>query len=132
MDESAIFLDAPSNYTFAAKRSKRVKAGTAGAERVRLSTAFTASASGSKLPIYAIIPSMTPIPEICDIASILAKYNKTSIFDGDAIVDYLKNILVLYKNHHHLDPILLILDRAKCHETKPVRIFIIDRGFFDE
>jgi len=43
MDERAIYLDAPCNYTFAAAGSKRVKAATAGAERVRLSTCFTAS-----------------------------------------------------------------------------------------
>ena len=47
MDESAIYLDAPSNYSYAEKGSKRVKASTT--ERVRLSTAFTASASGKSL-----------------------------------------------------------------------------------
>jgi len=85
-------LDAPCNYTFAAAGSKRVKAATAGAERVRLSTCFTASASGTKMPIYAIIPRLTPIPEIQDITGILTKYQKNSIFDTDVVIDYLKSI----------------------------------------
>jgi len=129
MDESAIYLDVPANYSFAAKGSKRVKASTSGAERVRLSTAFTASASGSKLPIYTIIPRMTPIPEIYDIPQILAKYKKTSIFDSETVVDYLEKVVLLYKNHHNLDRILLVLDRAKVHETTLVRIFHIVKFF---
>ena len=94
MDESAIYLDAPSNYTYACKGSKRVKSGTSSAERVRLYTAFTASVNGSKLPIYAIIPRLSPIPEIrdirIDIPHILPQYAKNSIFDSETIVDYLK------------------------------------------
>ena len=52
MYESAIYLDAPSNYAYASEGSKRVKAATAGGERVRLSTAFTATAISIKLLIY--------------------------------------------------------------------------------
>ena len=52
MDESVIYLDSPSNYTQVSKGSKRVKAATAGGERVRLSTAFTATAISIKLLIY--------------------------------------------------------------------------------
>ena len=120
MDESAIYLDAPSNYTFAAAGSKRVKAGTTGAERVRLSTAFTATASGTKMPIYAIILRMTPIPELQEIANILPMYKKTSIFDTDTVIDYLKKVVLSYKQHHYLERVLLVLDRAACHETKQV------------
>jgi len=35
----------------------------------------------------------------------------------------------LYKNHHNLDRILLVLDRAKVHETTLVRIFHIVKFF---
>ena len=120
MDESAIYLDALSNYTFAVRGSKRVKAGTAGGERVRLSTAFTATASGLKLPIYAIIPRLTSIPEIQEVEQLLPQYKNTSIFDTDTYIDYLKKVVVNYKEHHFLERVLLVLDHAACHETKPV------------
>jgi len=37
MDETSIYLDSTSNYSYAAKGSKRVKATTTGNERTRLS-----------------------------------------------------------------------------------------------
>jgi len=76
-----------------------------------LKTAFTASASGSKLPIYAIIPRVTPIPEIQDIPDVLPQYKKTSIFESETIVDYFKKVVVWYKERHFFDQVLLILHR---------------------
>lgn len=51
MDETSIYLDCPSKYTYAKQGSKRVKIDTHGGEMVRMSAAFTASADGIKLPI---------------------------------------------------------------------------------
>ena len=48
MDETSIYLDFPSSYTYEKKGKRRVKATTAGGERTRLSAAFTASADGRK------------------------------------------------------------------------------------
>ncbi len=64
MDETAIYLDCPTNYTYAHIGIKRVKASTAGGERTRVSAAFTAAANGHKLPMFAIIPRVTPLPEL--------------------------------------------------------------------
>jgi hypothetical protein len=61
-DESCIYLDAPRFYTFAPIGVNRVPAITCGAERVRLSTAWTSAKNGFKLPIYGIIPRKNPLP----------------------------------------------------------------------
>ena len=59
MDETNAFLDAFSNYSYAKKGSKRVKAVTSGNERTRMSAAYSAIASGIKLPIFLIFPRKT-------------------------------------------------------------------------
>jgi hypothetical protein len=41
---------------------RRVRATTSGNERTRISAAFSATASGIKLPIYMIIPRKTDLP----------------------------------------------------------------------
>ena len=41
MDETAIFFDYPPNYTYEKRGKKRVPVHTAGAERTRISAAFT-------------------------------------------------------------------------------------------
>ena len=70
MDESAIYIDSPPGYSYGSKGSKRVKAATAGAERVRISTAWTATASGYKFPIYTIIPRVNVIPELHELSNL--------------------------------------------------------------
>lgn len=62
-DETAIYLDAPSNYTYEVTGTRRVKANTCGSERTRLSALFTASASGEKFKIYIIVPRETDLPD---------------------------------------------------------------------
>ena len=52
MDETSIYLECPSNYSYAQKGSKRVKVDTNGGELVRMSAAFTAAADGTKSPVY--------------------------------------------------------------------------------
>ena len=48
MDETSVYIDFPSTYTYEECGAKRVKAVTAGQEKTRLSAAFTATASGIK------------------------------------------------------------------------------------
>lgn len=61
MDETSIYLDFPSPYTYDKRGSKRVKAATSGHEQTRISAAFCASADGTKLPILVLLPRKTPI-----------------------------------------------------------------------
>ncbi len=46
MDETSIYLDFPTNYTYDSRGCKRVPARTTGSERTRLSAALSATASG--------------------------------------------------------------------------------------
>jgi hypothetical protein len=62
MDETSIYLDAPSNYTYTKKGSRRVKVTTSGNERTRMSAAYSAAANGAKLPIFIIVSRKTDLP----------------------------------------------------------------------
>ena len=126
MDESAIYLDAPSNYSYTEKGSKRVKASTTGSERVRLSTAFTASACGKKLPVYTMIPRVTPLPRIFEFEYIVPCYQTKTCFDKSSIIDYLSRVIMPYKTTKALNRVLLILDQATCHKSEDVAKFCID------
>ena len=65
-----------------------VKASTAGGERTRLSAAFTAAANGYKLPIFAIIPRQTPVPQLDGIHNMVFKYRTKATFDESVILEY--------------------------------------------
>ena len=110
MDESAIYLDTPPNYTYASKGLKRVKAVTTGAERVRISTAWTASASGNKLPIYALIPRTKPINELDQIENLLVRYKSSSTFDWNIIIEWLNVIVLPYKQARGFERITVRYD----------------------
>ncbi len=117
MDESSIYLDAPSAYTYDVKGTKRVKANTTGNEKTRLSAAFSAAADGVKLPVFVIIPRVRPIPEIDELLTIEAEYKTSSTFNDDMIVIYLKRIVISYMQRKNLSSVLLIIDSAPCHLT---------------
>ena len=55
MDETTVYMDAPGSYTYEAINSQRVQAVTTGKEKTRVSNAVTASFSGNKLDIMAVI-----------------------------------------------------------------------------
>lgn len=54
MDETSIYLDCPSHYTYTHKGARRVKIETHGGEMTRMSAAFSAAADGTKGPILVI------------------------------------------------------------------------------
>lgn len=118
-DETTIYLDSPSNYTYDEKGQRRVKAATCGAERTRLSAMFTATASGKKLPIYIIVPRMTDLPDYVPPDNVKLFYKTGATFDQDVICDYLTRVVQPYATENSLEPILFI-DSARCHLTKQV------------
>ena len=124
MDESAIYLDSPSNYSYARLGSKRVKASTAGAERVRLSSAWAGTASEFKLPIYLIIPRKNAIPDLNDLPNIIIKYRSSSTFDADIIIEWLTKVIIPYKQQREFDRILLVIDLATCHVSQQVILIV--------
>jgi len=129
MDESAIYLDAPSNYTYAESGARRVKAVTSGNDRTRLSVAFTAAADGTKLPLLAIIPRKTPLQGLSDL-DIVCEYKSSSTFDDEMILKYIQRIVLPYKLNKGLNKVVLLLDSATCHQTKKVSDFCLENNVF--
>lgn len=120
MDESAIYLDSPPGNSYSKKGASRVKASTVGAGRVRLSTAWSASASGIKLPIYALIPKVTRVPDLHEVPNLIVKYKSSSTFDAEAVIDWITQVVIPYKEQRKLDRILLLIDKATCHVSSKV------------
>ncbi len=120
MDETCIYLDCPSNYTYSERGVRRVKASTAGGERTRLSSVFTAAATGQKLPIYSIVPRVHSIPELDNIENMQFDYKTQSTFNDSMIMKYLERIIIPYVQSRSYERVLLIIDRATCHTTAKV------------
>ena len=115
MDETSIYLDFPSSYTFEKKGKRRVKAVTAGSERTRLSAAFTASADGRKSKIYIIIPRETPFPDYMPPDNVIVTYKTGGTFNESIICDYLEQVMSEKSSES-----TLIIDSARCHLTSKV------------
>ena len=92
-DETSIYLDFPSNYTYEKKGVRRVKATTAGSERTRISAAFTASADGTKLQIYIVIPRARPFKDYIPPSNVFINYKTGGTFNEDIICDYLDRVM---------------------------------------
>ena len=120
MDETAIYLDNPTKYTFDRIGTRRVKAVTTGCEKARLSAAFSATASGNKLPILIIIPRKTDLPNFIPPSNVKLIYKTNATFNDEIIEWYLKEIVSSYKSHNNLNEVRLVLNSAGCHLTKRV------------
>jgi len=125
-DESCIYLDAPRFYTFAPIGVNRVPAITCGAERARLSTAWTSAKNGFKLPIYGIIPRKNPLP--LDPTKVIIKYKTGSTFDKEVIKDWIDRVISPYMVSQGYSQILLIIDQATCHKNLAESYDLIAKG----
>ncbi len=101
MDETSISLDFPSKVTYERKGTKRVKSVTTGGGRVRLSAAFSTTASGEKLPILILVPRKTPLPDNSFIggkppSNVYLIYKPSATFDETVVCKYLDNIVQPY------------------------------------
>ena len=114
MDETSIYLDYPSNYTYDKRGTRRVKANTAGSERTRMSAAFTAS--GSKLPIVVLVPRKTEIPDYVPPDNVLLIYKTAATFNDDVLVEYLERVMSGKQGS------TLFIDSAKCNTTNKVSV----------
>ncbi|RNA23859.1 Pogo transposable element with [Brachionus plicatilis] len=86
MDETSIYLDYPSNYTYSVKGSKHVTAITTGA-----------SADGDKLPIFILVPRITDLPNFTPSDNVVVKYKSSATFKDETIVEYVSRVF-----HPHL------------------------------
>ncbi|RNA05625.1 Pogo transposable element with [Brachionus plicatilis] len=128
IDESCQYLDAPSQYTYAVKGAKRTVVYTTGAEKTRLSGAWTGAADGKKLPIYLIIPRVNELPNFHVPNNVMVTYRSDSIFNTETIISYAQRIVLPYKISQNYDKILLIIDSARCHLTAQVESFCVENG----
>ena len=75
LDETSIYLDAKSNYTYDQVGAKRVPATTSGNEKTRISVYFAASASGYKLKPLIIVPRVNPLKDFEPPNNVVVVYN---------------------------------------------------------
>lgn len=92
MDETSVYLDFPSNYTFELKGAKKVSVVTTAGERTRLSAAFSATAAGNKLPILTVIPRKTNLANFQKPNNVELVYKTGGTFNEDVIFTYLTTI----------------------------------------
>ena len=85
MDETSIYLDFPSNFTYDIKGSKRVSCTTTGNERTRLSAGFSATASGVKLATIIVVPRKKELPDYTPPDDIVLIYKTGGTFNDDVI-----------------------------------------------
>ncbi|CAF1075178.1 unnamed protein product [Brachionus calyciflorus] len=115
MDETSIYLDCPSRYTYENKGAKRVKIDTNGAELVRISAIYTASADGEKFPIFLLVPRTKELDNYEPPNNIKLIYKTGGTFNDETICDYLVTIL---GNHPKST---LYFDSARFHVTEKVK-----------
>ncbi|RNA04042.1 Pogo transposable element with, partial [Brachionus plicatilis] len=108
--------------------AKRVKVSTSGNERSRMSLAVSSAANGNKLPIYVIIPRRTELPEYDSPENVAIAYKTGATFNDDMIIDYVRRVVLSYKNHCGFEKIYLIIDHAKCHLTLKVKQYCNDNN----
>ena len=121
MDETSIYLDFPSNYTYDIKGSKRVSCTTTGNERTRLSAGFSATASGVKLATIIVVPRKKELPDYTPPDDIVLIYKTGGTFNDDVICTYIEKVVQSYMDSANLSKVCLIIDSARCHKTVKVR-----------
>lgn len=120
MDETSIYLDFPSNYTFSEKGAKKVKCTTTGNERTRISAAFSATASGQKLPILLVVPRVKQLPDFTPPDDVIVVYKSGGTFNDEIICNYIDSVVSVYMSQHQLSKVCSIIDSARCHKTNKV------------
>ena len=88
-----MFLKIWGQYTYAVKGAKRTVVYTTGAEKTRLSGAWTGAADGKKLPIYLIIPRVNELPNFHVPKNVMLTYRSNSIFNTETIISYVERIV---------------------------------------
>jgi len=99
-----------------------VKVVTSGAEKTKISLAFTATASGRKLPIIIVLPRKNPLKNYVAPANVIIVYKSQSkTFDSEVIKSgYIDRVLLPYMLQHSIKKSCIYLDNATCHKRKDV------------
>ncbi|CAF0794025.1 unnamed protein product [Brachionus calyciflorus] len=121
MDETAIRLDEPNNYTYEITGTRRVKATTSGHEMNKVSVAFCASANGEKLPALILVPRITELKDFVPPYNVLVVYNKAANFSSPVIRDqFFRRVYQPHLDRNDVSDSVLIWDSAPCHKSKEI------------
>ena len=122
MDETTIYLDSKSNYTYDQIGSRRVPAQSSGNEKTRLSVCFCALAFGEKFRVMVIIPRVTPIKDYIPPNNVYIVYSKSGTFNENIISNnFIERCIYPEILSKHLENSVLLLDHAPCHLTRQVK-----------
>ncbi|CAF0720027.1 unnamed protein product [Brachionus calyciflorus] len=86
-DETSIYIDSRSNYTYDQQGARRVPATTSGNEKTRISVCFAASANGYKFKPLIVIQRVNPLKNYEPPANVIVVYNKNGVFNQDMVFD---------------------------------------------
>ncbi|CAF0709703.1 unnamed protein product [Brachionus calyciflorus] len=124
-DETSIYLDSRSNYTYDQQGAKRVPATTSGNEKTRVSVCFAASASGFKFKPLIVIPRVNPLKNYEAPTNVIVVYNKSGVFNEDMVMNgVFKRCIVPKIAQRNLQNPTLIFDQATCHVTKNLNEYL--------
>ena len=87
--------------------------------------AVSSSANGNKLPLFIIIPRKTDLPNFVPPENAVVTYKTGATFNEDLIVEYIRRVILPYKNHWGYETVYLIIDHAKCHLTSKVKSYCL-------
>ena len=75
---------------------------TTGNERTRISAAFSATASGHKLPILLVVPRVKELPDFTPADDVIVVYKTGGTFNDDIICKYVESVVsVLLESRSH-------------------------------
>ncbi|CAF1139002.1 unnamed protein product, partial [Brachionus calyciflorus] len=127
MDETAIYLDSPENYTYDVRGTKRVVSTTSGNEHTRLSIAFCASANGTKLPLVILVPRKTPFKDFDPPANVVLVYKPSSTFDAETFkTHFVQRVFLPHILQRSQKKPLMYFDNAPCHKSPITTDFMSD------
>ncbi len=75
------------------------------------------------MPFFIIIPRKTDLHNFVPPENTVVTYKTGATFNEDLIVEYIRRVVLPYKNHWGYETIYFIIDHAKCHLTASVRSY---------
>ena len=116
MDETACWMDMPSDTTIDATGSRSVPIKTTGHDKDHYTVILTARADGTKLKPY-VGKGTRLIKNLRTIPGIVVRFSQNGWMNNDLTIDYLQSIL----GQLSFNPRLLVWDAYRCHTSAAVR-----------
>ena len=119
MDETACWMDMPSDTTVAVTGSRSVPLKTSGHEKDHFTVILTAKADGTKMKPYVVFKGKGTrlIKDLQNIPGIVVRFSTNGWMNDDLTVDYLHSIIGALSFSKRL----LVWDAYRCHTSQAVR-----------